>query len=125
MKPGVQYPHWDPPRCAISSCTGCSAPGLPRPSAVTSSWPSSESTGTRHALSAVHLLRPSTSELFTVDHNRGCRHGAVPSLQVTVLARATGVGCARTADWVNSCPSASGATVGPVAEWVEQYGDVI
>src|SRR6185503_15594183 len=43
--------------------------------------------------------------LFAVDHNAGCRHDAVPSLQVTVLARASSDRCARTADWVSSCSS--------------------
>src|SRR4030095_11130930 len=61
MNPGVQYPHREPPRTAISCCTGCSSPGSPSPSAVTISWPSSEAIGTRQALIATHsveVLRP-------------------------------------------------------------------
>src|SRR5215469_10390735 len=79
MKPGVQYPHCEPPRSAISRWTGCSRPGRPRPSAVTTSCWSNAAAGTRQALIATQPVRP----VVPGDEHRA---GAALALGATLLA---------------------------------------
>jgi hypothetical protein len=80
-KPGVQKPHWEPPRTAISCWTGCRAVGVPRPSAVTTSWPSSPAAGARQALMATHSVGPATPGRATKIEQAPHSPSAQPSLQ--------------------------------------------
>ncbi len=80
MNPGVQYPHCEPPRSAISRCTGCNAPAQPRPSAVTTSCWSNAAAGTRQALIATQRVRSGPSGRATSTAHAPHSPSAQPSL---------------------------------------------